>query len=157
MCNWGIYELKNKICFLIYHLLEIKCCLGLHVCFTNFSLFSVKHISTFQFIPILEIENCHTLKGTPENTHQLFCCCCCCCCCCCFYLSSVFLESMCTYNNNYNYNNNNNNEHISRRLSMWNMLNCAEQVQIQKYKTHAYKTLQNSRCPNNHAETSNWA
>ena len=26
-------------------------------------------------------------------------------------------------------------------LSMWNMLNCAEQVQIQKYKTHAYKTL----------------
>ena len=27
------------------------------------------------------------------------------------------------------------------RLSTWNMLNCAEQVQIQKYKTHAYKTL----------------
>ena len=27
------------------------------------------------------------------------------------------------------------------RISMWNMLNCAEQVQIQKYKTHAYKTL----------------
>ena len=27
------------------------------------------------------------------------------------------------------------------RLSMENMLNCAEQVQIQKYKTHAYKTL----------------
>ena len=27
------------------------------------------------------------------------------------------------------------------RLSMWNMLNCAEQVQIQKCKTHAYKTL----------------
>ena len=27
------------------------------------------------------------------------------------------------------------------RLSMWNMLNCAEQVQIQKYETHAYKTL----------------
>ena len=27
------------------------------------------------------------------------------------------------------------------RLFMWNMLNCAEQVQIQKYKTHAYKTL----------------
>ena len=27
------------------------------------------------------------------------------------------------------------------RLSMWNMPNCAEQVQIQKYKTHAYKTL----------------
>ena len=25
-------------------------------------------------------------------------------------------------------------------LSMWNMLNCAEQAQIQKYKTHAYKT-----------------
>ena len=27
------------------------------------------------------------------------------------------------------------------RLSMRNMLSCAEQVQIQKYKTHAYKTL----------------
>ena len=27
------------------------------------------------------------------------------------------------------------------RLSMWNVLNCAEQVQIQKYETHAYKTL----------------
>ena len=27
------------------------------------------------------------------------------------------------------------------RLSMWNMLNCAEQMQIQKYETHAYKTL----------------
>ena len=28
------------------------------------------------------------------------------------------------------------------RLSMWNMLNCAEQVQIQKYKTHMHiKTL----------------
>ena len=27
------------------------------------------------------------------------------------------------------------------RLSMWNVLNCAEQVQVQKYKTHAYKTL----------------
>ena len=27
------------------------------------------------------------------------------------------------------------------RLSMWNMLNCAEQVQIQKYETHACKTL----------------
>ena len=27
------------------------------------------------------------------------------------------------------------------RLSMWNMLNCAEQVQMRKYKTHAYKTL----------------
>ena len=26
------------------------------------------------------------------------------------------------------------------RLSMWNMLTCAEQVQIQKYKTHGYKT-----------------
>ena len=26
-------------------------------------------------------------------------------------------------------------------LSMWNMLNCTEQVQLQKYKTHAYKTL----------------
>ena len=28
---------------------------------------------------------------------------------------------------------------ILERLSMWNMLNCAEQVQIQKDKTHAYK------------------
>ena len=27
------------------------------------------------------------------------------------------------------------------RLSMLNMLNCAEQGKIQKYKTHAYKTL----------------
>ena len=27
------------------------------------------------------------------------------------------------------------------RLSKWNVLNCAKQVQIQKYKTHAYKTL----------------
>ena len=27
------------------------------------------------------------------------------------------------------------------RLSMWNRLNCAEQVQIKKYKTQAYKTL----------------
>ena len=26
-------------------------------------------------------------------------------------------------------------------LFMWDMLNYAEQVQIQKYKTHAYKTL----------------
>ena len=26
------------------------------------------------------------------------------------------------------------------RLSMWNMLSCAVKVQIQKYKTHAYKT-----------------
>ena len=26
-------------------------------------------------------------------------------------------------------------------LSMSNMLNCAQQGQIQKYKTHAYKTL----------------
>ena len=25
-------------------------------------------------------------------------------------------------------------------LSMWNMLNCAEQVQIQKYNIHTYKT-----------------
>ena len=24
---------------------------------------------------------------------------------------------------------------------MWNMLSCTEQVQIQKYNTHAYKTL----------------
>ena len=24
---------------------------------------------------------------------------------------------------------------------MWNMLSCAEQVQLQKYETHAYKTL----------------
>ena len=27
------------------------------------------------------------------------------------------------------------------QLSMWNMLNCAEQVHMQKYETHAYKTL----------------
>ena len=27
------------------------------------------------------------------------------------------------------------------RLSMWNMFNCTEQGQTQKYKTHAYKTL----------------
>ena len=27
------------------------------------------------------------------------------------------------------------------RLSMWNMLSYAEQVRIQKYKTHADKTL----------------
>ena len=26
-------------------------------------------------------------------------------------------------------------------LSMWNIHSCTEQVQIQKYKTHAYKTL----------------
>ena len=29
-------------------------------------------------------------------------------------------------------------------LSIWNMLTCAEQVQIQKCKTHAYKTLLDS-------------
>ena len=29
---------------------------------------------------------------------------------------------------------------LLERLSMWNKLNCAEQMQIQKYKTHAYKT-----------------
>ena len=27
------------------------------------------------------------------------------------------------------------------RLSMLNMLKCAEQMQIQKYKIHAYKTI----------------
>ena len=27
------------------------------------------------------------------------------------------------------------------RFSMWNMFSCAEQGQIQEYKTHAYKTL----------------
>ena len=32
-------------------------------------------------------------------------------------------------------------ERTSECLSMWNMLSCAEQVQIQKYKTHAYKML----------------
>ena len=31
-----------------------------------------------------------------------------------------------------NDNNNDNNERISRALSMWNMLSCAEQVQIQE-------------------------
>ena len=34
-------------------------------------------------------------------------------------------------------------------FSMWNMLNRAEQLQIQKQKMHAYKTLKNSSCPNN--------
>ena len=29
---------------------------------------------------------------------------------------------------------------LVERLSMWSMLNCAEQVQVHKYKTHAYKT-----------------
>ena len=29
-----------------------------------------------------------------------------------------------------------------QRLSMWNMLNSVEQVQIQKYKTHAFKALE---------------
>ena len=46
-----------------------------------------------------------------------------------------------------NDNNNNNNEHISR-----DMLNCAQQVQIQ---STCIQDTQNSRCPNNHAETSN--
>ena len=66
------------------------------------------------------------------------------------------------------------------RLSMWNMLSCAEQVQLQKYKTHAYMTpntacvqtiipkhpthhvskqsypnIQHTMCPNNHTQTSN--
>ena len=36
--------------------------------------------------------------------------------------------------------NNINNEQFLERLPMLNMLNCTEQVQIQKYKTHAYKT-----------------
>ena len=40
------------------------------------------------------------------------------------------------------------------RLSLSNMLDCAEQVQIQKYKT-CIEDTQNSKCPNNHAETSN--
>ena len=30
-------------------------------------------------------------------------------------------------------------------LFMWNMLNYAEQVQIQKYKTHAYKPPKTAR------------
>ena len=30
---------------------------------------------------------------------------------------------------------------LLEHLSMWNMLNWTEQVQIQKYKMHAYKTL----------------
>ena len=42
------------------------------------------------------------------------------------------------------------------RLSIWNMLNCAEEVQMQTYKT-CIKDTQNSMCPNNHAQTSNWA
>ena len=41
------------------------------------------------------------------------------------------------------------------RLSTCNMLNLAEQVQIQKCKTRGYKDTQNSRCPNSHAQTSN--
>ena len=41
------------------------------------------------------------------------------------------------------------------RLSMWNMLNCAEQVQIQKCEAHAYKTLKTVGVPSNHAEASN--
>ena len=43
------------------------------------------------------------------------------------------------------------------RLSLWNLLNCAEQVQIQNYKTHAYKTLETVGVQNNRAETSNQA
>ena len=31
---------------------------------------------------------------------------------------------------------------FQEHLSMWNILSCAQQVQIQKYKTHAYKTLE---------------
>ena len=42
--------------------------------------------------------------------------------------------------NKSDYNNNDNNERISRANSMRKMLNCAEQVQIQKYKTHSCKT-----------------
>ena len=30
---------------------------------------------------------------------------------------------------------------LLEHLSMWNMLNCTEQVQVQKQKIHAYKTL----------------
>ena len=43
------------------------------------------------------------------------------------------------------------------RLSMWNMLSCTEQVQIQKYRTHAYnyKTRKTVGVQINHAETSN--
>ena len=44
---------------------------------------------------------------------------------------------------------------LLERLSMWNMHNCAEQVQIQKYKNTCIQDTQNSQCPNNHAETSN--
>ena len=36
------------------------------------------------------------------------------------------------------------------RLSMWNMLSCAEQVQVQNTKL-----VHNSMCPNNHAQTFN--
>ena len=48
---------------------------------------------------------------------------------------------MCRFEWTYNNNNHNHNERIYRAFSIWNMLNCAEQVQIQKYKTYAYKTL----------------
>ena len=40
------------------------------------------------------------------------------------------------------------------RLSTSNMLNCAEQVQLPKYKICIQDT-QNSTCPSSHAQTSN--
>ena len=36
------------------------------------------------------------------------------------------------------------------------MLKCAEQVQIPKYKTHAYKRRKTAMCPNNHAQITNY-
>ena len=41
------------------------------------------------------------------------------------------------------------------RLSMWNMLSCAEQVQKQKYKTHAYETLKTAGVQTIMLKTSN--
>ena len=35
------------------------------------------------------------------------------------------------------------------RLYLWNMLNCAKQVHIQKYKTHAYRTLKTASIQRN--------
>ena len=42
--------------------------------------------------------------------------------------------------NFFGWNNNNDNNINSECFSMWNMLKCAEQVQLEKYKTHEYKT-----------------
>ena len=54
-----------------------------------------------------------------------------------------------------NNNNNNNNEHISRALFHVKHAQLRWTSANTKIETHAYKTLKNSRCPNNHDETSN--